>query len=278
MYRALLLSVLSASLAVAQTTQPAARPAEPQKFGVMADVAGYLQRISVTIHAEGAQGSGVSFVRDGVCYVWTAGHVVDGLRTVRDVVDPRTGSAKKVIEFRDAKVVSELIEGGRSVGRSEMDAEVLRYSDANDGHDLALLRVRKTGYVNESARFYLADEIPPVGVDLIHCGSLLGQQGSNSVTTGVLSQIGRVLKSGGVVYDQVSCPAFPGSSGGGVYLKDGSYVGMLVRGAGETFCLTVPVRRMREWAKKAGVEFAVDPSVPVPSEAELKQQPVEVEK
>ena len=40
-------------------------------------------------------------------------------------------------------VVKRLREGGRTVGRLQMDAEVLKYSDADDGHDLALLRVRK---------------------------------------------------------------------------------------------------------------------------------------
>ena len=59
--------------------------------------------------------------------------------------------------------------------------------------------------------------------------------------------------------------AFPGSSGGGVYLTDGRYVGMIVRGAGETFNLTVPIRRMREWAKRMGVEFTLDPSLKVPT-------------
>ena len=62
-----------------------------------------------------------------------------------------------------------------------------------------------------------------------------------------MSQVGRVLdlgSGGGTVFDQTTVTAFPGSSGGGVFLTDGKYVGMLVRGAGETFNLIVPVRRM----------------------------------
>ena len=79
------------------------------------------------------------------------------------------------------------------------------------------------------------------------------------MTRGIVSQVGRVLSLGtgdGTVFDQTTVTAFPGSSGGGVFLsersgdKAGQYMGMLVRGAGETFNLIVPVRRMRSWAAK----------------------------
>jgi hypothetical protein len=79
------------------------------------------------------------------------------------------------------------------------------------------------------------------------------------------------------VFDQTTCAAFPGSSGGGVYLADGRYYGMIVRGAGETFNLIVPLRRLAAWADKVGVKFAIDPSVPVPSAEELRKLPVEDE-
>lgn len=243
------------------------------KQALPADVPSYLQDISVTIHADKSQGSGVVKTRNGVNYVWTAAHVIANLRSERSITDPKTGGQKTVIEFADAKVVKELIEDGRSVGRLEMDAEVIRYSDANTGDDLALLRVRKKNFVASSVIFYQGDKIPALGTELFHCGSLRGQMGSNSVTTGVYSQQGRVV--GGIVYDQTTCAAFPGSSGGGVYLKDGRYVGMIVRGAGETFNLIVPQRRLVRWAKKVGVEFAVDDSVPVPSDDDLKKMPIE---
>jgi hypothetical protein len=234
----------------------------------------YLQSISVTIHAGSAQGSGVIKTRGNTNYVWTAGHVIEGLRTTRQVIDPKSGATKTVVEFKDAKVVTELIENGRSVGRLEMDAEVLRYSDADNGEDLALLRIRKKNFIRSTARFCLDEEIPPVGTKLLHVGSLLGQMGSNSLTSGIISQIGRVR--GGKIYDQSTCAAFPGSSGGGVYLeKDGRYIGMIVRGAGETFNLMVPVRRMRDWAKRVNVEFAIDDSVPVPTDADICKTPIE---
>jgi len=87
-----------------------------------------------------------------------------------------------------------------------------------------------------------------------------------------MSQVGRVLNLGtgdGTVFDQTTVTAFPGSSGAGVFLRDGRYVGMLVRGSGETFNLIVPVRRMRSWAKTRDIEWALDKLKPVPSVTEI---------
>lgn len=242
-----------------------------------------LQQTSVTIKADRGQGSGSLFNReiDGqtVTFCWTAGHVVDSLRRTRSVIDPNTGTSRTVIEFDDARIVQELVENGRRVGEVQMDAEVIRYSDADYGEDLALLQIRKRNFNPDevTTTFYLDDGIPSIGTELYHVGSLRGQIGANSLTTGVISQIGRVLNVGDeVVFDQTTVTAFPGSSGGGVYLREnGQYVGMLVRGAGETFNLMVPVRRMRAWATDADVLWALDPSVPVPSLDEIDDLPVE---
>ena len=85
----------------------------------------------------------------------------------------------------------------------------------------------------------------------------------------------------GVVFDQTSAPAFPGSSGGGIFLTEssgdnsGRYTGMLVRGAGETFNLIVPVRRMRKWATSQNILWALDETLEVPSYDDIVQIPVE---
>ena len=232
------------------------------------DVPAYLQDISVTISAGRSEGSGVVFSRETNTFIWTAGHVIDGLRRTRSVIDPSTGTNRTIVEFSDAKVIKRLVEDGKTVGRMEFDAEVIKYSNANDGEDLALLRVRKRNFVQRSAIFYQDEQIPQIGVQLFHVGSLLGQMGSNSMTAGIMSQHGRLLNK--KPYDQTTVTAFPGSSGGGVYLTDGRYVGMLVRGAGEGFNLIVPVRRMRSWAKRAKIQWAMDREVPVPSEEDFK--------
>jgi hypothetical protein len=141
--------------------------------------------------------------------------------------------------------------------------------------------VYKTDFVQDSAKFYLSDEIPPIGTNILHVGSLLGQQGSNSMTTGIVSQIGRVLTFGAhtVIFDQTTATAFPGSSGGGVFMGEGEhtgeYVGMLVRGAGETFNLIVPVRRMKEFAKENDLMWALDPALEAPCLKEVDERPIE---
>jgi len=238
------------------------------------EIPNYLQDISVTIHAGWAQGSGVIKTRDNTNYVLTAGHVVARLRKTREFIDPKTGTKKTKIEFDDAKIVKELYQDGRSVGRLEIDAEVLRYSDADNGEDVALLRIRKKNFIQSSVQFYCGEATPGINTHLLHVGSLLGQTGSNSLTSGIISQIGRVRND--KIYDQSTCAAFPGSSGGGLFIEsNGQYVGMIVRGAGETFNLYVPVRRIREWAKRVNVEFVIDDKLPVPNEKTLKSTPIE---
>ena len=245
-------------------------------------IAEHLQNISVTIKAEDdyqrSEGSGVLITRevDGkkITFVWTAAHVVDNLRSVREVVDEK-GNTRKLVEFKDAQIVKELVEGGRRVGEIKMDAKVIKYSDADHGHDLALLMVRAKDYGKDNSSFYLSkdDPIIPIGTQLYHVGSLLGQMGANSMTTGIISQVGRTM--GKVEFDQTTVTAFPGSSGGGVFLQDGKYVGMLVRGAGENFNLIVPIRRMSSWAKNNDLTWAIDSEREMPSLKEIEEIPVE---
>jgi|TARA_R110000824_G_scaffold18018_7_gene72043 S1-C subfamily serine protease len=246
------------------------------------EVADHLQNISVTIRADGeyqkSEGSGVLATRKvgGVemTFVWTAAHVVDSLRSVREVVDEK-GDTHSVVEFKDAQIIKELVEGGRRVGEVKMDARVIKYSDSDHGEDLALLMVRATGYSKDGCKFYLekSEPIIPIGTQLFHVGSLLGQLGSNSMTSGIISQIGRTY--GKVEFDQTTVTAFPGSSGGGVYLEDGRYVGMLVRGVGEQFNLIVPIRRMKKWAAKNSILWAIDESVATPSLEKIISLPLE---
>ena len=97
------------------------------------------------------------------------------------------------------------------------------------------------------------------------------------MTSGIMSQHGRILKDlNKHIFDQTTCTAFPGSSGGGVYLKnDARYIGMLVRGAGEGFNLIVPIRRMVEFCQEHKIMWALDKNVPMPTEAELKKMSAE---
>jgi len=261
------------------------------------EISQLLQDISVTVKSGGGEGSGVIITRTipiaidskgkpltaKVNFIWTAAHVIDNLRSVRTVI--KDGRPIKIVEFKDAQIVQELVEDGRRVGEVKMEAKVIKYSDSENGEDLALLMVRKKGFIDKSVTFYNDTGKPvAIGTELYHVGSLLGQTGSNSLTRGIISQIGRVLDLGtgdGVVFDQTTVTAFPGSSGGGVFLsersgnKAGQYVGMLVRGAGETFNLIVPVRRIREYAQREGILWSVDEAAPTPTLKEILSLPIE---
>ena len=260
-------------------------------LGFGQDLAQQLQDVSVTVKSGMSEGSGVLITRniktDGdkvekINFVWTAGHVIDNLRSVRTII--RQGKPVQVVEFKDVQIVQELVEQGRRVGEIKMDAKVLKFSHSENGEDLALLMVRKKNFVDKNSVFLDSDDPVSIGKELYHVGSLLGQQGSNSMTRGIMSQIGRVLNLGsgdGVIFDQTTVTAFPGSSGGGVFLTErsgddaGKYVGMLVRGAGETFNFIVPVRRMRKWAREQDVLWALDEKEASPSYDEILHLPIE---
>lgn len=273
------LLTLFLALAFGATTFAADKPSS--------SVPEYLQDISVTVKSGTSQGSGTLVTRqignDTITFVWTAGHVVDNLRTIREVVTAN-GESVYSTEFKDPTIVQERHQDGRRVGEQTLDCKVIKYSDADYGEDLAVLMIRlKNVYpISISTRFHTdVNYIPPIGVDLSHCGSLLGQFGANSYTTGVLSQTGRMLKGKGAinkVFDQVTAVAFPGSSGGGVYLKDdGIYIGMLTQGVMrlQGFNFIVPVRRMHKWAEDSDIAWAIDPTVEMPTLEEIDAIAVE---
>lgn len=249
-----------------------------------------LQAVSVTVKAGSGrwagEGSGVIVTRTlkdkngkdhNVNFVWTAGHVIDNLRTVREVIDPKTGTTRKIIEFKPPQIVQELRdETGRRIGEVKLETKVLCYSDADTGEDLALLMVLKRNFVKSSAKFYLGKRTPGMGTYICHVGSRHGQFGANSFSSGRISAVGRTLASvANKLFDQTSVPASPGSSGGGVFIEKGKNkgkcLGLIVRGGESTFNFIVPVRRMHKWAKKMNIAFALDPKVKPPKLEDLKK-------
>ena len=246
-------------------------------------IAPYLASISVTVRAQAgyrkAEGSGTLFKRkvgtNDVYFCFTAGHVIEHLRSVRDVIVD--GKPVKKVSFADPSLVRKLRnpKTGRIVGEVVVSARVIKFSKGDD-EDLAILRVMadKLG-ANKGLKFRSATAgLVPLGTTLTHCGSLLGSDGANSITTGILSQHGRLI--GKVDFCQSTGVAFPGSSGGGVCTsKDGLYMGMLVRGTSvQGFNLLVPVQRMYAWCKRNKIEWAMDASRKV-TEAEIAKVAVE---
>ncbi len=252
----------------------------------------YLSKISVTIRAEAgyskSEGSGTLFVRDvkdgnktvSKVFVWTAGHVLSDLR--REESTLINGKPVKKVTFDNPKILRELRnKDGRRTGQVVVDTKVIRYSPANK-RDLALLMVMAEDFEAEASAEFLPKNAPliRIGERLWHCGSLLGASGGghNSITDGVLSARGRVLFN--EPFDQQTCPAYPGSSGGIIATSSdypggaGKYASMLVRGAGSDFNLSVPCSALWAWAEKNNVEWAMNKKLPISME-EIEKLPVE---
>jgi len=252
------------------------------------DVIDNLQSVSVTVSVDGrGRGSGTLFTREvepGVfkSYVWTAGHVIADLRYERKVIDKESGTKKIVVGFKDCQIYKETIQDGRKVEQRYLDCRVVCFSNSETGDDQGLLEVRLRNYTQETTTFYLGETIPGIGTELIHMGSFLGDIGSCSFTTGVTSQVGRLLALAPMyseaVYDQTSAVSFPGSSGGGVFNQEtGQYIGMLTAGIRDAqgFAWYVPVRRQLDWAQSMNLEWAMDATVPMPSATDLKAIPLD---
>ncbi len=280
----LLTLIIALFLPFSSLSQEKAGPPPIKVAQVENKIPEYLQNISCTIKSEGkdgmSQGSGVLFTRkdtngDHVTYCLTAAHVIDNLRSERQVLS-LDGDKKTIVEFKSPVIVKHLIEKGRVIGKTEIEATVIKWSSSEFGQDLALLQLRKKNFTADTATLS-PDEIIPVGMELYHLGSRLGEFGAGQLTVGILSSIGKVLE-GDKVYDISSCPGLPGSSGGGTFLKvNGEYIGMVQRKAteGETFIFIKPTRLIKEWAKDQKVEWFFNPEVPLPTDEVLKKLPVE---
>ena len=243
----------------------------------------YLNKISVTVRAEAgysrSEGSGTIFTRkvDGKnsVFCFTAGHVVEGLRSVEERIV--SGKPAKHITFENPKLIRELRnKDGRRTGEVVVDAKVIRYSPANK-HDLALLLVLSEGFKADETVEFLPKDAPliRIGTHVNHTGSFLGSGssgGHNSFSDGVLSAHGRILFK--QPFCQTTAPAYPGSSGGIMANDKGQYIGMLVRGAGSDYNLSVPVARMWKWAGDNKVEWAMNPNLPVTMK-EIEKLPIE---
>jgi S1-C subfamily serine protease len=212
-----------------------------------------LQTTSCMVRATGGNGTGVLVTRQvgsaTRTYVWTAAHVVSDNRQPDGT-------------FTTVKIIQEFRTEGKLTGRSEVGARVIRYSSSEGGEDLALLEIDQPDFrpLTVSAKFYRG-AVLAVGTPLVHIGCVRGLY--NSASEGIVSQTDR--KFDGKVFDQTTVMGYPGSSGGGVYLRDGRCMGLLVQGVGPGLNFVVPIRRMETWAKAQNLEWAIDPNAVMPS-------------
>lgn len=229
-----------------------------------AQVIKHLDDTSVTIHTPTGQGSGVIITRNGINYILSAAHVIADCRK-KGILETEKDS-EPFIYFENISVVKEIYANNVLVGYEEYLVDVLKYSEADMGEDLTIMKLRKKNVFSVSAVFYMENTPPPMGTPIFHMGSMLGQDGANSLTTGIISKVGRVPKEIHNYFDQTSAPGTFGSSGCGMYLLDGRYIGMLTRGSSPVQNLIVPIRRIREWVKKIDMEWLLDPTKVAPLE------------
>lgn len=242
-----------------------------------------LQAVSVNISAKTAQGSGTIFVREiegtPLTFILTAYHVVSNLRKIETrMVD---GKEEKRAVYDDAEITQEIFQDGRRVGKVTYSARVLC---VDSRRDLALLLLRKQGKIfEESAVLYVGEEIPDVGTQVLHAGSPGGFEvgGSATVTSGIISRIGvPISEFGGSdfgVFDQTTCPALPGSSGGLVAKADtGEIIGIITIGLRSStgFNWMVPVRTIKKWLDEAKFSWFYDDKVEKPRLSDLKNMSV----
>lgn len=200
-----------------------------------------MQQSVVLIQASDGQGSGVVVERSNEqgrtrVFIWTANHVVESDTEVKIVKGIRT-------------------EGHRA-GQAEFTARVIGRDVARD---VALLWLDAPAGYFRAAEF--AENKPVrVGTPLTHVGNVRGIEFEDSVSVGVMSQIG--LKPPGwpwALTDQAALAAYFGSSGGPIFRTDDeTVIGLTVGGVvGSGFMNFVPVRIISEFADINGYLWAV---------------------
>lgn len=200
-----------------------------------------MQKSVVLVQASDGQGSAVIVERtnrQGVTrvFAWTANHVVENDASVT--------------------IVKNIRADGKRVGQTEFTAQVI---GRDAGRDVALL------WVNAPANFFHAAEFAPsaplaVGTPLTHVGNVQGIAFEDSVSNGILSQVGLKPKDyPWELTDQAALAAYFGSSGGPIFrTHDGDVAGLTCGGiVGSGFMNFVPVRVIEDFANSNALHWAV---------------------
>lgn len=168
-------------------------------------------------------------------FLWTAAHVAEG----SDAAARRT--------FRV---------GTQKAGFSEFPAILLGIDETAD---LALYWIISPPELTTGAVF--SDTVAQPGDQVFHIGNFLGDNFDNSLTAGVVSQIGvnptQLLGWPWTIVDQTDAAVLPGGSGGGVFNSAGEVVGLMVGYVGPGVSIFVPTRAVLGFAQSAGLVWAV---------------------
>lgn len=242
------------------------------------DVIDTIKNQSVTLVTKDHMfGSGVVISRKNKNFVLTAAHIFRDIRK-SIIVEKEDNTRVTKVEFDKVYVIKDIYNDEGKQGEIVVEGKIIKYSDAETGEDLALVELDEKKF-DLDTKFYLKANTPKIGTPLWHIGSILGYEGSNSLTDGIISKVGckTMLEfPNEVIFDRTTITAYPGSSGGGVFLKDsGEYVGMLTRIIQPNYNLIVPIRRIKEWTSKNKIDWVLDSTKPLPKDEELAKIPVE---
>lgn len=236
----------------------------------------FLSSISVTVRTpSGGSGSGVAFTRkdangEDVTFVWTAGHVVQHRESVpimffgNETNIPQVRS--RTIYYTNVTVIQDVIINGEYAYTTNLSATVIKCSPNINGNDLAILRVNGKFFNQNTVAFDLSGRIPKLGESLYGVSSPYGEWGMFNI--GMFSFVGRNID--GTLFDQTTLIIYPGSSGSAVFSAEGKCMGLVLMMRAPNLGYIVPVRRMQKWAKDEGVEWALDPKIPMPTADVLK--------
>jgi len=203
---------------------------EVDRPGIAPVPAQIVARTALIMDGEG-QGTVTLVRRGGVVWGLTCAHCTDGLALRVRLFDPDT----------------------------VLDAELVLKDDVAD---IAIVRVPKVARDLPELVLY-AGEHPASLTPLYHVGNFHGSRMPLSFSVGVFSGSYRNLD--GVLFDQTTVTALPGSSGGGVYLQSGEYIGMISRAAASDVNFIVPARTIRRWAIDHNADFIFEPTLRVPN-------------
>lgn len=250
----------------------------------------FLSSISVQITLpDRSTGSGIAFTRKDsngkdVTLIWTAGHacmyrekymaVFIGPITNGNKISTitRTNMLIRNGYYTNAVISQDIVVNGETKYTNIVNGSIIKCSRDEDdgGNDLGLIRINGKFFNENTFTFDLSNRIPNIGEPLYNIASPFGEYGTYSF--GVISFVGRKVE--GVLFDQASITVFPGSSGSGIFNSNGNCMGIILLMKAPGMAYYAPIRRMQRWAKEQHVEWALDPSIPMPSDEELKKLPI----
>lgn len=200
-----------------------------------------VRETTVTIYVDGGRGTGnvAKIDKNGNTWILTAAHVTEGSKTVKVAIIEKDEDEGTVVTetYHHADVMVESVD-----------------------EDLALLKLRKKNF---GKAVVFSDKKPKLDESVALCGTFMGTH-EKVITTGRVQAFNVKGLHKNTKYDMATMTCYRGCSGGGVWNKDGKYVGMFVALAGNNLAYYIPNHRIKKWADANKVGFLFDPKAEAP--------------